>query len=371
MSEKDIETAFFDLVKRVKACKRCVRMSGSARVLGPGCGALDATVMFIGEAPGRLGADGSHIPFHGDKAGHNFESLIEQVGLSRYRVFVTNAVLCNPRDENGNNATPTAEEIANCSPFLKEQVSILNPKVVVPLGAVALRGCSLVERHSLNLRQDVRTAHRWANRVLIPLYHPGQRAMVHRSYANQLSDYQFVAETTRRISQKRRKPNAGSGGKTSSSIAAAAAEILQLKQKLTYFALHKLLFLAEVRHLEGTGKRLTQGYFVRQKDGPYCVDLHIAKLPNLIPGLIVHRLGRRLILGLPTQGNLLGEQDSKPPLLDEAARTIAETVERYGGMSDADLKRVTYLAAPMRALLRKEKSTKASLFNSAVLPQPE
>ncbi|WP_321854507.1 uracil-DNA glycosylase family protein [Paraburkholderia tropica] len=77
-------------------------MTGSARILGLGCGPLDAPLVFVGEVPGQLGADGSHLPFHGDKSGHNFERLIEQVGISRYEVFVTNAVLCNPKDERGN-----------------------------------------------------------------------------------------------------------------------------------------------------------------------------------------------------------------------------------------------------------------------------
>ncbi|WP_205846417.1 uracil-DNA glycosylase, partial [Klebsiella pneumoniae] len=103
--------------------------------------------MFVGEAPGRLGADGSHLPFHGDKSGHNFEKLIEQVGISRYEVFVTNAVLCNPKDERGNNATPTSTEIANCAPFLRETVEILDPSIVVTLGAVALKACGELEAH--------------------------------------------------------------------------------------------------------------------------------------------------------------------------------------------------------------------------------
>ena len=91
--KKDKEAKFLDLVSRVQKCTKCPRMEGSARVLGPGCGPLNAPLLFVGEAPGRLGADGSHLPFHGDKSGHNFEKLIEQVGISRYEVFVTNAVL--------------------------------------------------------------------------------------------------------------------------------------------------------------------------------------------------------------------------------------------------------------------------------------
>ena len=92
--------------------------------------------MIVGEAPGRLGADASQLPFHGDKSGHNFEALLEFSGLNRSDVFITNAVLCNPKSGDGNNATPTKCEIVNCASNLQKQISLLNPMIVVTLGAV-------------------------------------------------------------------------------------------------------------------------------------------------------------------------------------------------------------------------------------------
>jgi uracil-DNA glycosylase family 4 len=73
--------ARFDaLCGQVIACQKCDRMKNSARVLSRVAGPIDAKIMFIGEAPGRLGADNSGIPFHGDKAGHNFEELLAGAG---------------------------------------------------------------------------------------------------------------------------------------------------------------------------------------------------------------------------------------------------------------------------------------------------
>ena len=69
---------FDTLCREVQSCERCARMTGSARVLSGAAGHLDSRIMFVGEAPGRLGADNSGIPFHGDTAGHNFEQLLEQ-----------------------------------------------------------------------------------------------------------------------------------------------------------------------------------------------------------------------------------------------------------------------------------------------------
>src|SRR5690349_24292513 len=126
--------AYDALCLEVHRCRKCQRMNESARVLSRAAGGINAKIMFIGEAPGRLGADSSEIPFHGDKAGHNFEELLEFAGLTRADVFVTNAVLCNPRDTKGKNATPATTEISNCSTYLKRQIDLVNPRLVVTLG---------------------------------------------------------------------------------------------------------------------------------------------------------------------------------------------------------------------------------------------
>lgn len=360
---------FADLVRRVKACTLCPRMAGSARVLSAGCGSLDAKVMFIGEAPGRLGADASELPFHGDKSGSNFESLIEQVGLSRYDAFVTNAVLCNPKDANGNNSTPSPAEIANCSSFLKEQLDLVGSPVVVTLGAVALRATEMVQHHGLSLKEGVRTSHAWAGRKLIPAYHPGQRAMVHRSFANQLSDYQFVAEIVRRAAGKGKRRQLGKTSPASKKVGAAAQVLLQECGEVSYFALHKLLFMAEVRHLEATSQRITTGYFVRQKDGPYCVELNVSRLPTLIPGCRSRVISGKLMVAL-SQPSLLNEGQKEPALDASAIRTLMHVASRYGHIPASKLKTAVYLTRPMRTLLRQEKKLHLNLFNSSVLPAP-
>ncbi|BEP57576.1 hypothetical protein GmRootV118_48200 [Variovorax sp. V118] len=343
-------------------------MEGSARVLGPGCGPLNAPLLFVGEAPGRLGADGSHLPFHGDKSGHNFEKLIEQVGISRYEVFVTNAVLCNPKDERGNNATPTGAEIENCVPFLRESIEILDPAIVVTLGAVALKSCGIVQSHGLSLKDGVRTKNSWMTRTLIPVYHPGQRAMVHRSFANQLSDYQFIAETLRRLNRSPRRATSKKARSGSEKLGDVARSILESHPEgLSYFALHKLCFLAEIASLEASGKRLTNSYVVRQKDGPYFVDLHLAKLPTLVPGIQLHSSLGKLSLHLSPQMPLLSK-NHKTNLSDQERLVVERVLAKYGSWRDAELKRVVYLSKYMRALLRREQKTGANLYNAAVLP---
>ncbi len=310
---------------------------------------------------GRLGADETEVPFHGDTAGKNFEDLLAFAGINRTDVFVTNAVLCNPRDKNGNNSTPTPTEAANCRAFLQQQIELVNPRIVVALGNTALRSLSGIEAHSLSLNQHVRTSHAWFGRFLIPLYHPGQRAMIHRSFANQRSDYQFVAEEWRRLTRTRR----ASSGTTRADILAVARYLLASRGTLSYFELHKLAYLAEYIHVRRSGRRLTSAYFIRQKDGPYCTDLEIGRLQRSDTAIRVSKKGLKLCLSLGS------EQSAQlffhePEISPEGKAAADEALQRYGDKTDSELKTAVYLTAPMRFLLRREQSAKLNLYNAPI-----
>ncbi len=350
------------LCATVQSCLKCVRMEGSTRVLNRGAGKIDAPIMFIGEAPGRLGADNSGIPFHGDKAGHNFEELLEFAGLTRANIFVTNAVLCNPKDEKGNNASPNQLEIANCSSYLKQQIDLINPKIVVALGANALKALSLVYPHNFTLSDSVRTANSWYGRKLIPLYHPGQRAMIHRSFANQRSDYQFVAEQLRRLGAGTKVIH----GKTKADVAAVVDVIVSSHQELSYFALHKLFYLVELAHIKLYGERLTKAFFIRQKDGPYCVDLHPQKLRKILPYLEFQDKRGLLLLSSARQNLLPISEKVGDALPKEVRDNILRILSGYCGLEDSKLKTKVYLTSPMRKILREEKNSGVNLYNSPI-----
>ena len=130
-------------------------MKGRRRVLGPLNGSIPAEVMFVGEAPGRLGAEVTGVPFKGDHAGRNFERLLKGVGLDRDAVFITNAVICNPRSPAGANSRPAASEIRNCSTWLERTILLVDPKLVVSLGVISLAALAGLEAHRLTLARDV------------------------------------------------------------------------------------------------------------------------------------------------------------------------------------------------------------------------
>ncbi|MDB5986121.1 MAG: hypothetical protein JWR16_1174 [Nevskia sp.] len=351
---------FDELCSKVRFCTRCPRMDESARVLSRAAGPLNAPIMFIGEAPGRLGADASEIPFHGDKAGHNFEDLLEFSGLDRSRIFVTNAALCNPKDIDGNNSTPTKVEIQNCSSYLREQIELVNPKIVVTLGAVALNAVAQIAPHGLDVSTGVRTSNNWNGRILIPLYHPGSRAMIHRSMANQRSDYQFVTEQLNRISAGRRRVT----GHTRSKVAALAHALISAKGSVSYFALHKLVFLVEWQAWSTVGHSLTNAFFIRQKDGPYCTDLHLAKLRKALSALIVEGPSTHPILQLSQRGLFETAQQSTLP--QEALDIVNRIVLSTNGLTDAELKTKVYMSTPMRSLLRAERTQLLNLYNAPI-----
>lgn len=361
MRQRAKDASFAELIGEVRACTLCERMRDSARVLSFSAGNLHAKIMFIGEAPGRLGADMTEVPFHGDTAGSNFEDLLSSARIQRSEVFITNAVLCNPKDQQGNNGTPVPKEMQNCSGFLRRQIELVDPPIVVTLGSVALQSAAIVERHALSLRDHVRTANHWFGRILIPLYHPGQRAMVHRSLANQRSDYQFVAEQLRRIA----RPLKTVGGATKKEIVAACRYFLSHKGELSYFELHKLAYLAEYLHVRATGERLTDAFFIRQKEGPYCTDLHIARLKRAAPQIRTVTRGGKLFIRLGATGSpsLIPEDQQ----LEEGFRsTLNEVMARYSYANESDLKKAVYLTAPMRLILRREKTEKINLHNAPI-----
>lgn len=193
--------------------------------------------------------------------------------------------------------------------------------------------------------------------------------MMHRSFVNQLADYQFIAESVRRIGKTVRAK--GASTKRRGEVGKLGAVVSRLIDKqpegISYFALHKLYFLAEVAHMEEASERITNSYVVRQKDGPYCVDLHLAKLPNLVKGLIVEQVKGVIRLRRHRQLSL-GADEEAVSLKPSEIRAIDAVITRYGSHNNADLKRVAYLSKPMRSMLRKEKTLRANLFNAAVLP---
>ena len=190
---------FTRLVSEASTCVKCPAMCERAAVLSELNGSIDARVMFIGEAPGRKGADRTRVPFSGDQSGKNFDRFLDSIGLKRSEIFITSAALCNPRKESGANRRPTASELRNCSTFLRRTIALVNPSIVVTLGGVALEALKLVHYHGFTLKQDAAKVRRWNDLMLIPLYHPSPQVLItSRNERAQLRDYKVVARAIKK-----------------------------------------------------------------------------------------------------------------------------------------------------------------------------
>lgn len=146
-------------------CTRCDLAPGRTQVVR-GVGAKRARVLFLGEAPGAS-EDRAGEPFVG-AAGRLLSRLLEEAGLDRSEVYITNVVACRPP----RNRTPRVSEVKAHSPWLEEQLRLVGPEVVVTLGRVALT-YFMPKAKITELSGEVQ-ALEWngAGLKLLPLFHP-------------------------------------------------------------------------------------------------------------------------------------------------------------------------------------------------------
>ncbi len=174
-------SALSELNQEIERCQQCEIAKYRNRAV-PGEGAEDAAIMFIGEAPGWH-EDQQGRPFVGP-AGKFLDELLAYIGLSRKQVYIANVIKCRPQG----NRDPLPTEIQNCRPYLKRQIEIIQPKMIVTLGrysmAMFFPGKSISKIHGTAQKRD--------NVIYYAMYHPA--AALH-----QASLRQAIEEDMRRI----------------------------------------------------------------------------------------------------------------------------------------------------------------------------
>lgn len=160
---------FAELRARALACIKCSHLASSRKTVVFGVGNPDADLMFVGEAPGA-DEDEQGEPFVG-KAGQLLTRIIETMGLQRGDVYIANILKCRPDTpgQTAGNRKPTPEEMTTCIPFLHEQIDLIQPKVLVALGATAVEGLLGKTSGITKLRGNWKT---YRNTPLMPTYHP-------------------------------------------------------------------------------------------------------------------------------------------------------------------------------------------------------
>lgn len=185
------------IAAEVRACRRCPLSAGRTNAV-PGEGDPDTEVVFVGEGPGS-NEDRQGRPFVG-RAGDLLVRLIGTLGWRRQEVFITNVVKCRPPE----NRDPEPTEIAACEPYLRRQLEVLDPALVVTLGRYSMArfmpGARIGGAHGTMAPVDPTTGARSA--LVYALYHP---AAALRSTEVERQSYADVAGIPAALSEARRR----------------------------------------------------------------------------------------------------------------------------------------------------------------------
>jgi len=150
-----------------------------------GAGDAHASVMFIGEAPGK-NEDLRGLPFVG-AAGKLLDELLASIGLTRDQVYIANILKCRPPG----NRDPQAEEIEACTPYLREQVRLIDPEVIVTLGNFATKFILKTNTGITRLRGTVQHAGKF---TVLPIFHPAAALYDSSKRDVLLSDFSVLSE---------------------------------------------------------------------------------------------------------------------------------------------------------------------------------
>ena len=146
----------------IKDCNKC-SLSKSRTNLVFGTGNPNADIVIVGEAPGQ-NEDLEGKPFIG-RGGQLLDKILAAINLRREDVFILNVLKCRPPE----NRDPKSSEIDKCEPYLKKQLEIINPKLIIALGRISAMTLLKVKESLTNMRNKV---HKYEGIDLIVTYHP-------------------------------------------------------------------------------------------------------------------------------------------------------------------------------------------------------
>ena len=181
--------ALADVATEASTCTKC-RLAETRTQVVFGVGDPRADLMFIGEAPG-LHEDRQGEPFVG-AAGQLLTRMLGEIDMTREEVYIANVLKCRPPG----NRDPQEDEIETCTPWLVEQISLIQPVVIVTLGNFATKFVLQTQQGITRMRGSV---YPWHGRKVIPTFHPA--AILHgggersRQFADLQEDFALIRRT--------------------------------------------------------------------------------------------------------------------------------------------------------------------------------
>ena len=172
---------YFNLIKDCLKCK----LGESRNKFVFGVGNPNSKIVFIGEAPGK-NEDLKGEPFVG-RAGNLLDKILKAISLSRSDVYICNILKCRPPK----NRDPLPEEVTECEPFLKEQLSIIQPNLIVALGKIA---ANTILNNNEQLGAMRNKIHSYQGIDLIATYHPAALLRNPNLKINAWEDFQMIRD---------------------------------------------------------------------------------------------------------------------------------------------------------------------------------
>ena len=218
MTDVERREALEAIAAEVRTCTNC-RLHQTRNRAVPGEGDPDTEVVFVGEGPG-FNEDKQGRPFVG-RAGDLLVKLLGSIGWQRDDVFITNVVKCRPPD----NRDPQPDEIAACAPFLRRQLEVLDPAVVVTLGRYSMGtfmpGARISQAHGTVRPVDPATGA--SSAMVFAMYHP---AAALRTPAIERESYADIAAVPAALLDARRRRELAAEAAVSVEIATTAAAVV-------------------------------------------------------------------------------------------------------------------------------------------------
>lgn len=179
------------LENQIRSCTRCdLYKSRKHALLGEG--ASNAPIFIIGEAPGGV-EDNTGRPFMG-KSGKLLDKMLNYCGFNRQEhVFLSNIIRCRPPQ----NRVPTTKEINGCIQYLYRQIELVNPQMIVTLGATAIK--QLMNDKNIKITKMHGTWLDFRGRLLMPVYHPSALLRNSNLEKETLADFEQLVKKYRQL----------------------------------------------------------------------------------------------------------------------------------------------------------------------------
>lgn len=194
-----MQVSWAELLAQIDGCTKCGLCRARTNP-APGEGDLQARIMFVGEGPGAQ-EDLQGRPFVGP-AGQLLDKMLAAIALNREQVYIANIVKCRPPE----NRVPTPDEAAACLPYLRAQVGLVSPRIIICLGATAARYC---------LGGEVRITRdrgKWVQRKgvwMMATYHPAALLRAPEKKREAWEDFKSIRERLRAMEMEEEEQDDG------------------------------------------------------------------------------------------------------------------------------------------------------------------